>query len=57
MVTAREPQTIAQTLIQQYGQTFAAELYVEIEKNSTAPLFQLLCGAILFSARIPPPWR
>jgi len=43
---------IAQTLLQQYGQTFAEELDIDIDKNSPAPLFQLLCGAILFSARI-----
>ena len=45
-------QAIAQTLLQQYGQTFADELNIDIAKNAPAPLFQLLCGTILFSARI-----
>jgi endonuclease III len=46
------PQAIAQTLLQQYGQTFADELDIDIAQNAPAPLFQLLCGTILFSARI-----
>jgi endonuclease III len=45
-------QAIAQTLLQQYGQTFADELDIDIAQNAPAPLFQLLCGTILFSARI-----
>lgn len=46
------PQAIAQALLQKYGQTFAEELDINIEQNSPAPLFQLLCATILFSARI-----
>ncbi|MGF1496551.1 MAG: hypothetical protein ACFB8W_06955 [Elainellaceae cyanobacterium] len=45
-------QAIAQTLIRQYGQTFAEELEIDVAKNSPAPLFQLLCATMLFSARI-----
>ena len=45
-------QTIVRTLLQEYGQTFAEELHINVAQNTPAPLFQLLCATILFSARI-----
>lgn len=49
---AHPPSAIAQTLLQQHGQTFADELEINVAQNAPAPLFQLLCVTILFSARI-----
>lgn len=47
------PRTLAKTLLDRFGQTYAEELRIPIEKNTPAPLFQLLCAAMLYSARIP----
>jgi hypothetical protein len=40
------------TLMQQHGQTFAAEIGIPLEDETPAALFQLLCSTILFSTRI-----
>ncbi|MGE0710610.1 MAG: endonuclease [Planctomycetota bacterium] len=42
-------------LLARYGRTYACELGIRIEKNTPAPLFQLLCAALLYSARIQAP--
>lgn len=39
-------------LLQKHGRTFAEELKIPVEKNTPAPLFQLLVASLLFSARI-----
>lgn len=39
-------------LLDRYGETFAHEAGIRLEKNTPAPLFQLLYAAMLFSARI-----
>jgi endonuclease III len=43
---------VVHALLDRHGQTFAQELGIHIEKNSPAPLFQLLCASLLLSARI-----
>lgn len=43
---------IIETLLERHGQTYAEELGIDIGRNEPAPLFQLLCLALLFSARI-----
>lgn len=44
-------QAIAQLLLKEYGRTFADEIGITV-KDMPASLFQLLCAALLFSARI-----
>jgi endonuclease III len=39
-------------LLGRYGQTYADEIGIRIEKNTPAPLFQLLCSALLLGSRI-----
>lgn len=39
-------------LLQKHGRSFAEELKIPVEKNTPAPLFQLLVASLLFSARI-----
>lgn len=51
-MTQPSEDAIAKTLLKQYGKTFADEIGIDVSKNSPAPLFQLLCAAILFSTRI-----
>ncbi len=43
---------LVRTLLRDYGQTVADELHIHVEKNTPAPLFQLLTTALLLSARI-----
>jgi endonuclease III len=43
---------ILNTLLQQHGQTFAAEIGIPIQDETPSALFQLLCSTILFSTRI-----
>ena len=45
-------QAIVDALLARHGQTFAAELGVDPAKNTPAPLFRLLCFALLASTRI-----
>ena len=40
------------TLLERHGQTYAEELGIDVARNEPAPLFQSLCLALLFSARI-----
>ncbi len=43
---------LAQAVLDTYGQTFADELNIKVEKNTPSELFQLLVASILFSTRI-----
>lgn len=43
---------IVTALLDNYGETYAQELSVKLEKGTPAPLFQWLCACVLFSARI-----
>ncbi len=43
------------SLLENYGQTYAREAGIPVEKNTPSPLFRLLCLAILQSARISSP--
>jgi hypothetical protein len=43
---------IVETVLERHGRTFAAEAGARIELNTPAPLFRLLCLALLVSARI-----
>jgi endonuclease III len=51
MATEAQKQMLA-ALLNRYGQTYAAELGIDIEKNTPSPLFMLLCASLLYSARI-----
>jgi endonuclease III len=51
MENASRPEIVCR-LLQEYGQTYAEQLHIPIEENSPSALFQLLCAALLFSARI-----
>lgn len=46
------PDQLVQTLLERHGRTFAQELRIPIADNTPSSLFQLLCAALLFSARI-----
>jgi hypothetical protein len=39
-------------LVERHGTTYAEELWIDAARNTPAPLFQLLCAALLLSARI-----
>ena len=43
---------IARLLLDRHGLTFTKELGIAVEKNTSSPLFRLLCASLLFSARI-----
>jgi endonuclease III len=43
---------IVRELLTRHGKTYAAEVGIDIARNTPAPLFQALCLALLFSARI-----
>lgn len=43
---------IMELLLERHGRTYAEELGIDIASNKPAPLFQSLCLALLFSARI-----
>ncbi|MEX1081793.1 MAG: hypothetical protein WD382_07720 [Halofilum sp. (in: g-proteobacteria)] len=45
-------ETIVRTLLDRHGRSFAAELGVDPTQNTPAPLFRLLCFALLASTRI-----
>lgn len=39
-------------LLDRFGQTYSAELGIDIAKNTPSPLFMLLCAALMYSTRI-----
>jgi endonuclease III len=43
---------IVKTLLEQHGQTYAAELGIDLELNTPSALYRWLCAATLLSARI-----
>lgn len=43
---------LARTLLERHGRTFASEAGIRVERDTPAPLFQLLCLSLLLSARI-----
>ena len=43
---------IVETLLEVHGRTYASETGIRLERNTPAPLFQLLCLSLLLSARI-----
>ncbi|GAB3682112.1 hypothetical protein [Salinisphaera aquimarina] len=45
-------QQLVKTLLDKHGRTFASELGADLAKNTPAPLFQLLCLALLTSAPV-----
>lgn len=46
------PETIANLLLAEQGQTFAQELNIPLDRNNPSALFRLLCASLLFAARI-----
>ncbi|MBD3239002.1 MAG: hypothetical protein GF331_00345 [Chitinivibrionales bacterium] len=51
-MTDNDSRSLVRALMRRHGQTLCAELGIPIEANTPAPLFQLLCVSILYSARI-----
>lgn len=45
-------QKVINALLKQHGRTFASELGIELQHNTPAPLFRLLCLAMLTSAPV-----
>ncbi len=43
---------IVGVLLDRYGRTFAAELGIDVARNTPAPLFRLFVASLLLSARI-----
>ncbi|MFP4070999.1 MAG: endonuclease [Desulfovibrionales bacterium] len=43
---------IVSSLMKVHGRTYSSELGIRLDRNTPAPLFQLLCAALLFSTRI-----
>jgi endonuclease III len=43
---------IVQALLERHGQTYAAELGIDLERNTPSGLYRWLCAATLLSARI-----
>ena len=43
---------VARAVIDRHGRTFAQELQLDVESGRPAPLYGLLCAALLMSARI-----
>lgn len=48
----KNPERLVSALMERHGRTFTQELGIDVEDNTPAPLFQLLCLSLLFSARI-----
>lgn len=51
-MTVLSHENIVKQLLADRGRTYANEIGIKVEQNTPAPLFQLLCASILFSARI-----
>lgn len=47
-----ESNKIVSALLERHGRTFTSELGIAVADNTPAPLFQVLCLSMLFSARI-----
>lgn len=45
-------EALVKALLDRHGQTYADEIGIKLDKETPEGLFQLLCAAILFSARI-----
>ncbi|NDY95841.1 hypothetical protein [Wenzhouxiangella limi] len=52
MTDHRSHQRRIEALLARHGQTYCEQLGIEVENNTPAALFQALCLALLFSARI-----
>lgn len=48
----KKQRAIVRALLDTHGTTFSDELGIDVQKNTPAPLFQLLCASLLYSARI-----
>lgn len=48
----KKRRTLVRALLETHGTTFSDELKIHVEKNTPAPLFQMLCASLLYSARI-----
>ena len=52
VVPVTKQKRLLAALLERHGQTYCNELDIRIERNTPAPLFQLLCASLLFSGRI-----
>jgi hypothetical protein len=50
-VVRSEQAELVRALLDRHGQTFAAELGIDVANNTPSPLFRLLCAAALMSTR------
>lgn len=48
----KDPQRLVDALLERHGRTFTREAGIEVAENTPAPLFQVLCLSLLFSAPI-----
>lgn len=48
----RSVDQVVESLLARHGRTFASEAGIRLDRDTPAPLFQLLCLSLLFSARI-----
>jgi endonuclease III len=51
-MVAADPQRIVEVLLHRHGETYAEALSIELAQGTPSALFQWLCAALLFSARI-----
>lgn len=49
---ARDPEPIVRAILDRHGRTFGEEIGIRVERGTPAPLFGLLCAAMIMSARI-----
>lgn len=49
---AKDRKALAEELLERYGRTYAEELGLDVRRQTPSALFQLLCAALLYSARI-----
>jgi hypothetical protein len=51
-MAAIDHEKIVKLLLTNYGKTFSEEIGISLKRETPSSLFQLLCAALLFSARI-----
>lgn len=52
MASNPDPEAIVEALLDAHGRTYASEAGIRLQRNTPSPLFELLCLALLISARI-----
>ncbi len=52
MTGQADPKAVVEVLLDGYGRTYVSEAGIRLDRNTPSPLFELLCLALLISARI-----